>query len=465
MIKGGLEPLTKVPIFKYTSNEKRKLFIGNLYPYAEYFINGVNSIPFDSYSYDGKSEYFNMEDGTQIVHSCSSSSSPLSFFTGGVVYELLSKKFTNVKIHDYCDATGDIDVALFPPKITSKDDYDMFFLNTDGKINSFYRDFTKWTFEKLVEQMKSIQIINRIEHLIKFEIEEYEDIPPKHKTADLGYNIQKIGKCYVVAFLNEDKSMFKFQVVCKIEDSHVNVIDHVVEIILPLPEDNIEFSPAADSYKQPVVNTIELKNQTFHHQKYNSLIDDNVNAYIERKNAYGEPNESQVVHKSINHVARLFYLFELIYQNPDAFELDKLTALLFLYGMRDNTKKELPFLHYYKRINGKITNIKVDTKFFLNAYFEIIRKNTYAYNTFKRTNPDYFMDDVDHAKLHARFLTELFNRDVFESSEGLLTFQEEKHSIPIKSKTPPTSTKTKTKTKSKTKTKTKNRKTQSRKTT
>ena len=38
---GGLEPLLKVPNFKYTFNLTRKLFIGYVYPYADYFINSI----------------------------------------------------------------------------------------------------------------------------------------------------------------------------------------------------------------------------------------------------------------------------------------------------------------------------------------------------------------------------------------------------------------------------------------
>ena len=65
--KGGLEPLTRVPNFKYTFNEKRKIFIGYIYPYAEYFISCVTSMPFNSYTYNGNCEYINVEDKTQIV--------------------------------------------------------------------------------------------------------------------------------------------------------------------------------------------------------------------------------------------------------------------------------------------------------------------------------------------------------------------------------------------------------------
>jgi hypothetical protein len=90
--KGGLEPLSTVPNFKYTFDEKRKVFIGYIYPYAEYFINCVTSIPFNSYYYNGNCEYINFEDKKQIVSKCSSSNTPLYFFTGGSVYEILNRR-------------------------------------------------------------------------------------------------------------------------------------------------------------------------------------------------------------------------------------------------------------------------------------------------------------------------------------------------------------------------------------
>jgi hypothetical protein len=424
--KGGLEPLSKVPNFKYTFNEKRKVFIGYIYPYAEYFINCVTSIPFSSYSYHANCEYIDFDNKKQIVSQCNSSGSPLYFFTGGTVYELLNKKFNNVNMHTYCDATADIDVALYPPKLTYNPNGYIFFLNTDGKITSFYSDFTKWTFESMVKNVKSIQNqVNNMESVVNFNINEYHDIPEEHKNVDMGYNIQMLGKLYVVAFLNEDKTMFKIQVVCKIEDSDISVIDHIIEIIIPLPEDYIEFSPSGDAYTQPSINTITLNTTSFNISSYSSLINDNINAYIERKNVYGKPNEKEEIHKSINHIARLFYLYELIYQNQISFPTDKL-PLLFLFGMKNSQKTQLQFLYYYKIVESNFNTIKVDTRFFLNAYLELILKNQYIYNNFKRTNPDYFIsytDISDTKKIHDRFITELFNGELFTPS-GLLTFNE-----------------------------------------
>lgn len=427
--KGGLEPLTNVPNFKYTFNEKRKTFIGFIYPYAEYFINCVSSIPFKSYYYNANCEYINFDDKKQIVSQCSSSdgSIPLYFLTGGAVYEILNKKFDNVDMYKYCDVTGDIDVALYPPKLTYNQDGDVYFFNTNGKISSFYSDFTSWTFGYMVKNIKSIQMLfNNMDYIVNFNISDYSDIPIEHKNSNFGYKLQPVGKFYVVAFLNEDKTMFKIQVVCKVEDASISVIDHVIEIIIPVPdENNIEFSPSGDAYKQPSFNTITINAKLFNISSYNNLINDNINAYIERKNAYGKTNEKDVIHKSINHIARLFYLYELIYKNQMSFPIDKM-ALLFLFGMKNNQKSQIEFLYYYKITFGHFYTIKVDTRFFLNAYLELIMKNTYIYNTFKNRNPSFFINSTSIEKIqqiHDRFVTELFNNNLFHPS-GLLTFSE-----------------------------------------
>ena len=101
-------------------------------------------------------------------------------------------------------------------------------------------------------------------------------------------------------------------------------------------------------------------------------------------------------------------------------------ALLFLFGIKANKKLQLQFLYYYKIVNGNFITIKVDTRFFLNSYLELLLQNQYTYNIFKRTNIDYFINytNINDIKiLHDRFITELFNDDMFQPS-GLLTFIE-----------------------------------------
>jgi hypothetical protein len=182
ILKGGLEPIGPIPTFKYTFNEDRKLFIGAIYSYAPYLIACITGIPFDSYSY--KDDIYS-----------SNNNKPTYSFLGGVVYEILNKKFTNIDLYDYCDPTSDIDVSLYPPKL-EMNSYDVSdedevcptnFLGKDGRITPFYSDFTYWVFENMVKNIKSIQIpFNKVPNVVDFDIDEYNDIPNGNKGTKKG---------------------------------------------------------------------------------------------------------------------------------------------------------------------------------------------------------------------------------------------------------------------------------------
>ena len=116
------------------------------------------------------------------------------------------------------------------------------------------------------------------------------------------------------------------------------------------------------------------------------------------------------------------YKYELIYKNQTSFQLDKLN-LIMLYGYTKKDQQQLQFLYYYKIVGDKFNTIKVDTRFFLNSYFELILINKYSYTTF---TPNFFINysDINDVKiLHDRFITELFNDDLFQPL-GLLTFSD-----------------------------------------
>jgi hypothetical protein len=417
---GGLEPLKKTPDFKYTFNEERKLFISSLYPYADYFLRTITKIPFHNYSFKGECEYRNEETENVGIINSSSSGHPIYFFSGGAVYEILNSKYKHViDLHKYSDATGDMDVGVYPPNLTVDDEYrDVYCLDSNGKINAFYEHFTSWIYDHLLDNIKHIKTpISKIYGLVDFDIDDYEEIPSNHKTADLGFMSEKVGKLYVVGFINEDITMYKIQVVCKVESDDLSVIDHVIELIIPLPEGDSEFIASNDSYSQPIYDTVSVNNIKFNIQKYNSLITDNIEAYLERKASIGASNQNNVIHKAINHISRLFYLYELFYLNPTTFELGRLNTL-FLYGLKKSQITQLSFLYYYKIVDDMFHLIKVDTKFFLNAYSDIVKKNTYLIKTFNVANPNYFVG----GSFHDVFIDELFNDSLFESTDGLLTF-------------------------------------------
>jgi hypothetical protein len=385
--KGGLEPLLKTPTiqdFKYTFDKKRIIWIQNMYPYIDVFINTIRDIKWDEYNYDGVITVKTNDDNSYQLHNCVNKTAPVYYFTGGCVYEILNKKYRNVDLYSYCDPTGDIDVALYPPKLTEYEHGYCVFLDSENKIEPFYRHFTQWTFDEFVRLLKrnildESKLDEMFPSMVSFDIDEYEEVPAQYKNPDFGYQLIQIGKLFVVSFLDKDNTMFKIQVVCKIQEDSVSVIDHVVEIILPLPtgQSDADFSPTYEGYKIGNYNTVEFSNNNkYNIQPFQHLINDNIDAYLERKPAYSSPNYKDIIHKPINHVARLFYLYELFYQNTDLFYHNKTVNLLFLGVMREAKKKQLlPNFLYYKRVLGEFIKIDVSVRDFLSAYYNLLLQN------------------------------------------------------------------------------------------
>lgn len=457
--KGGLDPLIKVPKFKYTFNEGRKLLIGTIYPYADYLIECVVKMPYESYSYNGFCECpidysipsekgFNPYDTSNFKETkfnCESHGHPVYWFVGGTVYEMLKKKFNNVNLYDYCDATGDIDVTLKPPALVinanelndnEASDLGIPFLNESNKLASFYNHFTSWAFENLVKNFKKIELLfKNIDDIVEFDINDYKDIIAEHKVSDLGYKYEKVGKMYVVAFLNKTTDNMKVQIVCKVQNNKISIIDHVLEIMIAKeitvhPESLSEWTEKTKtSY-----TTITLNGNNYNIQNYNNLIDNNISAYLQRKETYDSSNVLEHIHKSINHIARLFYLYELFYKNRNSFDFKKFDSLLFFHlFIAQKNREQLEFLYYYKIIDEKFYTIKVNTKFFLNAYYEIINlQDKHPIMMFSRIDGkdyNYFINypnvDLNMAKnLHDKFINKLFDNDLFQKNDGLLTFNE-----------------------------------------
>ena len=421
MQKGGIEPNYNIPKFKYTFNQQRKSWVGILYPYADYFFT-IIKLPFEEYQYSGNSHYIKShyikdiesEKTEEFGHLESEGKMNYNIF-GGTVY-LLHKKFSNVDPYKYCDPTGDIDIQLYPPKlnatsvINNRDYLHINFLNNNGIICEFWDHFTSWIYEKIVNNVQQYQsILNNIPGIVDFDINDYSDIQEKYKSEKMGYKVQLLGKIYVVAFF--DDNMFRIQCVCKIIEKDIEIIDHFIEFIIGIEHENPEFSPLGEYYKVYTFPTLTIGGLNYNIQDYNDLIRHNVSAYISRKGVYGQSNEKEHIHKSINHIARLFYLFELFYQNQSLFDFK---TILFLGSPSiTDIPYKIPYMYYYKIVNNNFYTIQVDTKFFLTAYLELIKK-TLSYNDFIRRNPNYFpKPEPDLKTIHDEFITKLFNDDLF----------------------------------------------------
>jgi hypothetical protein len=465
MSKINLEVLNTVPVFKYTDNLERQIFIQEIYPYYDLFM----LIPFvvtnqcKNYYYEGIDDIFVIggdDDEVEYLGEYNVSSKttdgkisrPGCSLFGGCVYEFLYKKYgnnthyNNVDLHKYCDATGDIDIKLFFPKLQINDKIKerypvISFFNREHKINSFFRHFTGWIFDLVVDIFTHNQIIQNEEQLkymfpntVDFDISEYDQIPDMFKSDDYGFRFKKVGNFYVVGYY--EGKMFKTQIICKVVKDGIYVIDHLLEFVcsnyfnlqngFKLPEDEQIFGLLADYFNnllhKDYNNTFEkhidllfirpisfsnLKQkfqQDIYIQTYNKLIDGNISGYKERYTSISNPDDpkwrgKKYRHKGLNHIARLFYLFEFFYKNDNLLnealinEQSKRTIRErsdnFLLNILQLSNKELygkmvlsseltnwlktnPILYYYKIINGDFHIIKVSFKTFFLAYLNIL---------------------------------------------------------------------------------------------
>ena len=396
--KGGLDPLLKVPTFKYTMNIQRKGFINVIYPYSVYFLDTLNKIDFSSYSYDGACEYIiakvdndqqftpseeiivsDYEDILQVTNQITiasySQDSPKSYYFGGTVYEILNRRFRNPDLHRYCDVTGDIDIMITNPQLPffhsdDENEYTPTFFTNSG-INIFYKKFTKWCFDNIKNKIEKLRyLITQIEregHFISFELNDYHEIPPEnYRNEQFGYLREDIGNVKIIGFVTHpDNSMYKIQVVGKIGEH----IDHFIEYVM--------LTSGNDYYSSSRSESVEVNGTFYNIQSFNNLIIDNMKAYQVRLQLYDTNN----THKAINHVGRLLYLFELFYQNQvdNFFKTDSLIIVnLFKYinGTSLNDFLEYTrFLKYYKIVDNSFRPINIEVKFLLYAYFTLLKKN------------------------------------------------------------------------------------------
>jgi hypothetical protein len=360
---GGLEPYNKVlktMDFKYTQNENRINWTISIYPYADIFLNSIREIPWATYKFEGPVEYINIETNEIVIKNIKTETIANYCLFGGCVYEILSRRYRNVNLYDFCDPTGDIDCVLRIPKINEFDgeQLEIHFTDSNGIINNYYNNYILWVFNKLTEkiQISSVNFNKMFPNFIDFDINEYTTIPEQNKTLNLGYNVVKIGYIYIVSYL-DDGDMFRIQIVCKIEP---NFIDHVLELILPLNDEN---NPSIDSYNPSKYSTIYFsENNKYNVQLFSQLLNDNKGAYTQRLQAYETPKS---IHKLINHSARIIYLYELYYRNQEELDLD--TKQIF-FNFFLILSKDINQILYYKIENTLFQKINIPVKTFINAF-------------------------------------------------------------------------------------------------
>uniref|UniRef100_A0A6C0HBH5 Uncharacterized protein n=1 Tax=viral metagenome TaxID=1070528 RepID=A0A6C0HBH5_9ZZZZ len=467
--KGGFKNKIDDIDFKYTRDMSRIIWTKNAYPNHQQLIDIIANISWDEYTYEGPvviSQYETISDNaggkmndsgkieyaeeTILVdikeHSLQTNKGIDYNFFGGICYELLDDVFNNVNLSLYVDPTGDIDVALNIPYFgydKNKDFFDTVYDNHDksychdvivnNEMNPYYRNVVDWIVDKLRIELSKLDMNRLYPNSVDFHIDEYTEIPTAHKTQAMGFNDIKIGNAHILSFINhinEDKPnniMIKIQLVIKIVDDDITIIDHVLECVI-----SIDKTKSIDLYKPSLnkTNVLNISGNNYNIEGYAELVEGNLRAYIERK-IYIDNDISEYIHKPYNHVGRLFYLFELFKFNKDQ---------IFTTNKKISDEKIAPiistFQYYIQKAVNQIINAisknekKIDTTQKLIMYQEYF--SNYIFNYISIDNDgthnigirliDFIEAYIDVFNIHNNYtFSTFFNYNISDEKLGDIT--------------------------------------------
>ena len=330
-MKGGSFNFVKKPIkdsdFKYTTDPERILWVKNVFPVGELLINAIQSMPWNSYSYNGDiilwhetsttSEHEFNKDSNSVIHESSvghieaTTQNELPFaFLGGGAYEVLNKAHKGAGLpllHDYVDPTGDLDIKLELPEIIkiesdddTKDKIKFLFEDIEGTvINRFVENYIDWIFTNLY---KSLTVFEKeFDYLFptSVDFDYHENHEGQH-----AIDAKRIGNLWLLKVPLFEKGMYKIQLTAKFDGMADS--DHMLELILPVPNKIQDanwnmFVPGPSFKPRDVYNTSLKKTRV---ESIAQLYNGNVRAIKARIVAWN--TESR--HKFYNHVGRLQYL-------------------------------------------------------------------------------------------------------------------------------------------------------------
>jgi hypothetical protein len=334
--------------FKYTLSKERIVWCKNVYNGLSQITNIVKEIDWDSYAFDDdcliQYETETEDSRGSITYSHEYKNMRMKTVEklkyqifGGCAYELLDNIYNNqVDLRKFMDPTGDLDVVITIPQIFNQEIYDdesfvprvPFFdiLNTsyvepDKKINKYYESVITWCYENILEKISNYNLNELFPKSVPFDINEYEQIPTDSKTPNLGFKDTAIGNLHLVSFVqNVLSNMFKIQLIIKIEDKGVSIIDHVMEFIFTyekyneivqyanIPNRNLTLDHC--SFLNNINKSIEKCDLYFTIDNLDYMLKENFDAYKRRHFIIKRSDNNS--HKAFNHIMRIIYLIELV---------------------------------------------------------------------------------------------------------------------------------------------------------
>jgi hypothetical protein len=299
--KGGfLDPVQKVPEFKYTNSEERIAWTTAIYPYAPYLFNVFREIDWDSYVFTGFNNMYIMKCG----------SIPYEIM-GGSVCEIYNKIYNDVDLHKYVDPTGDIDCAILSPIITAQPGKKIYtpycFVVKDEVRYSPHGDhFTRWLMTQVAEYFNKLSY--NFETWFPTATETFDlEKGDESIYADIIFRVGPFA-IYRLAYLDSDELIIKIQVSLGInyideENKPQTVYDHIIEFLFVDP-------PKNQNEDEQIIQTPPIKTPLgLYVSFFNQELLSNIYAFQDRYFLKGKKYE----YKYYNHYYRSIYILKLIH--------------------------------------------------------------------------------------------------------------------------------------------------------
>jgi len=403
--------------FKYTTSEERIVWCKNIYNGLSVLISTIKNIRWEEYEFDNECEYEylylkdqeddNIYSSLDVKRMHTKPESRLSYqIFGGASYEILNKtNYSLVNLRDFMDPTGDVDIRIYIPMLyndeisNNKKIYDVHLplLESNGKMHTYLSTTIDWCFNQFLEQLNMHDLSALFPNSIPFDIAEYSEIPIESRVSDLCFKdvIIPNSHCHLVSFYAPKMNLFKIQFVIKISDSNVVILDHLIELIFmnfsnTSTYENKKYIPDIIHYE----NLSSVRRKVTGHCEYlqrnkvncdidynidalDTLLNDNFRAYEHRQAIFKHDIQS-LYHKSINHIARIIYLLELVIKKYKIYKSSFKSMIQSNFSNKDFIKSLLAGYQIFERkelINGlvdKIINFSKEEN-------DIIYKNLHLY--------------------------------------------------------------------------------------
>lgn len=295
--------------FRYTTDPKRVAWIEALYPYSSQIASIPGLIPWNKYSYDGKTTLNLKKTKLDIQIKATADEIPY-VIGGGAACELYNAKFKKLggpNLHETVDPTADVDIFLQEPVFSIEQFSNNYMystitgVHTDRTLSPLYDHYTRWVFEHLVNilgtfapQMPSPRFLVPTEESISKLVNSKVDLQTR------------VGNILILRQVPEPDSdhLIKIQCITTVQTKEgLQVTDHFCEFLLD--GHGIEITPYINEIQAHSLKDIPgISVPSLFVERPTMLIDTQQYSFDERKDLKDKT-------KAKNHYGRIIFLYKL----------------------------------------------------------------------------------------------------------------------------------------------------------